>query len=643
MAIYGINFYGSSTYGYLPPTQFKSPLIAIPEGYGGVLLSWDTPGGSWDKIYLVRSSYEYVNAPGDGTLLVTGDAGTAPTQFHDVDLEPGRFYYYTLLVRTTEATPRFTQAGVAIVLATYDYNYRGQLWEFLPGLYHERDEALATPVSGTGPLYRYLSLIGYQNDVLRSEIETLQWTYSPDLISGGLLPLLAQQFDLVFEPEVGMSALRRVLKNAVHLYKNKGNETGIEGLVSAISNYAAEITLGKNLMLSQAVSNFGEGKGTWTVLTGTGAIGWNGVGTPVGFDGNNGVGVFSMSAGTNVFRSGADFFEAVPISVNTDYVVSVYARGDVNARNVDVRLTWLRKDGVIISSTAYGTAVATTTTDWTTRAFQTATSPSNARYCLVDVRFVGATADEEQFIDGVQLELGTTPTTYESPRDINIQLSPTRKNLCTNPSFEVDVSNWIATNTTLTRSTAVSLYGVASCRMQKSGAGPPVRMVWPDVGLSALAIDDATSRYSFSCYINPANPCSIKLIMRSYDGTGTLIDFTANAPVSAPVGAWTRISLVALPEEGAEYLSFGINEDSGMSIGDAIRVDGVLIEKAEALGDFFSGSVGAPVEDFLWAGTAQLSASLYYPRRTAKHGRMMEVLPRNIPINSTFELHYLPS
>lgn len=643
MAIYGVDFYGSTTYGYLPPTQFKAfNFVGVPESYDKVILSWGLPGGSWDRIYLVRSSFEFVSSPGDGAIIMQSDSSAAPVSFVDTGLLPGRFYYYTMIVRTTDATPRYAVAGQVIVLVTTDYDYRDQLWQFLPGLYRDRDGFFATPNQPDGPLYRFMSLIGYQHDVIRSEIDSLLWVYEPDLVSGGLLPLLAQEFHLDFEPEIGMQALRRLLKNAVHLYKNRGNETGLSGLISAISNFDTEITIGKNLALAQDVSNFTQGTGTWNILTGTGTLSWNGTGTPVGQDSEPGIlGLTAVGAGTVEVASGSTKFEAIPVVEGTQYTASIYGRGDAFGDNLSIRITWLDKDGAIISSSTYSTAATTTTSDWTARVSKTQTAPAGALFARIDFRFTSMTDTETQWVDGFQFEEGNTATTYEHSRNINIRLFPTRTNLATNPSFETNASDWVGVNATIDRTTSVNLYGSAAGRVTKTSGS--VQALSPDTGTSGLPLFDPGD-YFLSLYVRPIGVSGVHLRAKIifYNAAGTPVE-TLNGPSTlTPSTDWTRLSVSGAMPATTAFVAFGVEEISGLSTSDQFRVDGVLFEKAESIGAYFDGSVGSPVEDFLWAGTPHLSQSYYFPKRTAKNSRLLQLIPKNIPINSTFSLSYLP-
>lgn len=672
MAIYGVNFYGSTTYGYVPPTQFKAlNFNGIPDSYDSVLLSWGLPGGAWDHMYLVRSSFEFVSAPGDGTVVLDADASSAPGSFVDTGLQPGRFYYYTFLVRTEDATPRFAQAGVVIVLVTYDYDYRDQLYQLLPSIYREKDNDLTTIGANPpgGPLFRYLELIGYQDDVLKSEIDSLLWTYNVDLVSGGLLPLLANQFNLDFEPEIGMKALRRLLKNIVFLYKNRGNQTGLEGLLSALTGYPIDITIGRNMMLSQDVANFKQGIGTWNVFSGTATLSWNGTSSPVGQDTLPGcMGLLAGATGTVVIQSGANRYEAIPVQAGLPYTASAYGRADAISENMNVRIRWLDKDGAVLSSSSYGTAVATTTSDWSTRCIKTATAPTDAVFALVQIQFTGLVSGETQWIDSVQFEFDSSVSAFQRAREIEIQVLPVRTNLCANPSFETDTTSWTPTNCTVSRVTSDSKYGTASAQMHKNtGTTVSSTLEGPSLfGAALIDENDITSLFFASCYIKPLDhTCTMSVgftLWTEYfpGGVGLLTPVDGDSRFDhfvCPVNQWTRIYSSSVPHDlldpvnvlpyiGAPFfLQWGVREVHGTGLlnGDDVLVDAFLLERSESLGDYFDGSSGAPVEDYLWAGTHNESSSYYYPKRTARNSRMLQLIPKNIPINAVFSVNYLPS
>ena len=74
---------------------------------------------------------------------------------------------------------------------------------------------------------------------------------------------------------------------------------------------------------------------------------------------------------------------------------------------------------------------------------------NKAAYAAVGVQFTGVTAGKQQMIDAVQFEIdaapfttATTPSAYQPARQLQATIYPDRLNYCTNPSFEVNITNW---------------------------------------------------------------------------------------------------------------------------------------------------------------------------------------------------------
>jgi hypothetical protein len=139
--------------------------------------------------------------------------------------------------------------------------------------YRDADIILVDPYnpwpvdSPNPPLQRYLNLIGFQLDFIRTELESLMSINDAQNCSGALLPLMAQQLGLVHEPEVGMQQERQLIENAIHLYKNKGSPRGITEMVSILTSYPATqlVHHGYNCLLCLDDGVMADAIGTWQV------------------------------------------------------------------------------------------------------------------------------------------------------------------------------------------------------------------------------------------------------------------------------------------------------------------------------------------------------------------------------------------
>lgn len=345
-APYGNAIFGETLYGVPPTLGFYTPLTITPIGYDTLQITWTpqtsgaaaysptitystgayvvsgttlylssvnnnvghTPASSptywtsqgaasaaatWQGQVLVRSSSGIPTSITDGTVVV--NELTTPSYgfskaFVDSGLQTGRFYYYALFVVALQnSTPQaeiYALAGTGQGLVVTDYNFANTYRGWLPEWYLDADQELATGAQPDGPLSRFLGLIGYEMDWLRSEAETLSTINNINTVSGAALPYLGANYGVTYEPELGMTRSRVLVKNAVFLYKNKGTANGIAAAASSFSGYGCDVTIGKNLGIQLDDSAFDRSVGHWqpsnasTILSLAPAGTGSGVSTP---------------------------------------------------------------------------------------------------------------------------------------------------------------------------------------------------------------------------------------------------------------------------------------------------------------------------------------------------------------------------
>lgn len=439
MAIYGLDLYGAGGQSYPPLVDYDaSPFVATAVGYGDLEITWNTPTGDWSRIALVRNRIGYPIRIFDGVLLFEEYASNAFTSFHDVDRREGVFYYYALFVYV-DLEGKWKRVGTTLGLTMRDWDYPQRLYNVLPAFMQMEDEDLIAK--------RYLSLPGYELDVLRTEAESLLWSQDPQLISANLLPVLAQQVGVSFEPELGVAASRDYVGNAIHLYRRKGTRLGINGLVTTLSQWAAETRLGKNLVLDQNDSYFEESIGRWAEgdHESTAASWSNEIETV------EGAGVLKLTKidveGLILARNTkvGDLSNAVrwgiPVEAGT-YSFSAYFRARLRGRLTRTVINWYDSNGDFLSKdrTSDDQALRDVESTWI-RTGVTASAPEGARYAGLQIEVEDALLGEDHYVDALQFEKGEI-TDFEPARDIHIQLIGDRINFIYNPSFETGTKFW---------------------------------------------------------------------------------------------------------------------------------------------------------------------------------------------------------
>lgn len=624
MAVYGVHFYGTATYGAPLFVQLASNIFAVPKSYDSLFLSWGLPAGSgtseWDTIRLLRSSYGVPTGLHDGVTLFEDDLASARTAYHDEGLEPGRFYYYALFVRLT-ADETWVTAGGCSGLVTEPWAWGDKLFSRLPFFHQEQDLTYAD-VFGQGPLYRYLSLIGYQVDRIQSEMRSLTYVNDVDLMAGGLLPVLAESFGIPWETELGQRLMRLLLKNYVYLVKMKGTKPGIEGVASALSGFGATAVVGKNLLLDYNDSDQKEAVGHWIGASQCDVARSTSGDIPLADI--RSLDVTATDDGTMVaFLGSSADGTLIPIEPDTDYTWSAYTKAATDARSVQVGIVYY-DEGFSTLSTTNSTLTANSTATWD-RHSVTATSGATARWAGLRVSGASVPTGEVHRFAGFQFEKASAVSDFESARTIGVYFDAERTNLLPNPSFELDTTGW-STLSNAVRSTAEAHGDGAASLLMTAPTGAPMEV---DATATFWAVEGET--YTLSAYfLLDSGTFKPRLISAYFDDTlDTLPDL--------PAGEWVRHSLVFTATATGDadiYLTNGTS-----SAGATAYVDNVMVEKTEFLNPYFDASF-APAADYLWEGAAHGSQSFYYPRRDVKDVRVRLKLPEFTPAGVEVATHY---
>lgn len=701
-AQYGIHSYGTARYGKAPTTDLSlSEFTAVPDGYGSVKVHWGIPVGIWDRLRLVRGAYGFATDELDGRIVLDVPNGAASSGVSD-SVDELRFYYYSIFLRqldgtwiragdTVVLTPKNYGTATRLYDLTPEVYREGDLTYTVIGT--------SSPYYGRGVLETYLSLFGEMLDTLRSEMETLLWVSDPGKMSGGLLPALAAEYGLPYEAELGMSLVRRQLNNIVYLYKMKGTVLGLEGAVFVFSGWAAKVTSDTNLMNTNDDAAFEFSTGRWAeqqnvVLSrqvGQGAVSNSGPGTLV---------MTAVAAGAMEARLPAGKRASLPLLLNP--VVPSYAGppalpllfggtpvqfpanaygvpipdlisnpapvtlplliGDVGRaftfsayfwpvttpRTVSVRMLFFDANNGVVGNTT-GTPVVEVGGTWT-RVTVTATAPGSALSAGFALVVAGAGAGEQHLVDALQFEPGSAATTWQPGNAVKVSLLADRVNMAENPSFEVSVANWTAVGCTLTQA-AVGPFSGASVAQVSTTNG----VKQAGIRTTNLIPVVAGAPYVFSSYWKAAaTGRPIISTVTWYNAGGVVIGGATTGPVlSVPmllnsilpapdvVGSWTRAMVTAVAPAGAvsaRYTATVIHPTATFGGAELHYVDGVLIEQANAPGDYFDATMGAPVADYRWEGAVGLSRSHYYRRRAVRTSRLTARLPDFMPAGSTLRI-----
>ena len=179
-----------------------------------------------------------------------------------------------------------------------------------------------------------------------------------------------------------------------------------------------------------------------------------------------------------------------------------------------------------------------------------------------------------------------------------------RVNYITNPSFEVDTTNWAAIGSSISRVTSQNVNGSACLQVTNTSSGG-AQFGSPN----KIPLLGSSSTYYVSAYVKldtgatPANYFLRHLQYENAESSSTVSSGNIGLQALTVTGNWVRLSGTFTKAANANFVIIRIATSSVVS-GDIFFIDSVLLESSASLGTYFDGSSGG-----FWAGTAHASFS----------------------------------
>jgi hypothetical protein len=673
MAIYGLDthataFYGSSTSPSFDVGDFR----ATPRLGQKMLVRWDIPTGEWTNIRLMRNFFGYARDVEDGVTLGLWTKDGSPVSFMDwgqpgivadpttYKLPEGAFVYYSLMLET--AGNVWVLAGGCIGLVIGNYDSTDELYRRLPTYWREQDSLTTTKFVDSGgvkipdpsgvysePLRRYLQLMGYELDTLRSEYDSLRWLRDTDRMKGSILAYQAHDLGAYSDLAIEMTQLRVLLQSLVYLNKIKGTKLGIEGAVTAYTSWGTDLTLGANLLYDSAFAMWSHEDGAplnRTKVFESAQLASDGIQSGTTIDGtvpalrldDNSVHSHNVNLTTlpDIRR------QALRVTFGATYTVAVQAlRRTAGAGNLTLGIRWWDADGVLLSDSEAARTLADVGV-WYPLAYQAAV-PADAVYATI--HFSGSDSyllRYASFTQGAQQAafVSDWDGTYEHPREAVLALTPDRVNLVPNPSFEVNLNTWVmhSGGTVYVRDASQFVFNAYSVAVTANGTGNLTLSTTRGASAPILVGVDS---FTASAYVKSATTTRrARMFLTWFNDAGTVLGDAYGDWVNTSNTAWVRPHLTVASPPGTTRVSVQVQFETPAN-GLKFYVDAVLLEPvAEVRSYFDANAIGS---DFLWSGTSNQSPSLYYNNRLLKQVRLFEVLPRYLPPDRTFRLIFSPS
>jgi hypothetical protein len=295
MALYNVAEYGDKDgvpyetdevevgdlYGDAPRLQFSAePFNSTAISYSEIALSWLRPGGDYTDLRVVRSNDGFPETAEDGAVVYSWnnrDTDVLRTDFidgteSDKPLVPGKFAYYRVWIKLVDnrwriAADTYTLLPIRHSTLAPDgtelVTTKNKLLDVLPRVYTTASQSPIDEVDPNSDLARFLDGPSFELDRILTYAELLLPLESSRFVSPEILMLQSMQLGLPLEPFLATKQQRRLAREALYIYQNKGTIKSVGAFVESLTGFAPEVTNSPNLVLTIQDSSFTGGTGFW--------------------------------------------------------------------------------------------------------------------------------------------------------------------------------------------------------------------------------------------------------------------------------------------------------------------------------------------------------------------------------------------
>jgi phage tail-like protein len=635
VAKYGVNYYGSSSYGSFVNLRFSvQPMSVLAteletvSSFAKVLVRWQTPRGNFTRIRLVRNQAGFPETAEDGVIIYDEFAteGTVsrtsiidgeenPT---DIPLVPGRQVYYRMFLFTE--TLVWKVAGSITAIVPSDHGIQDRFMATLPRVFTSKSQESLGAVDADSDLYKFVSGLTFAQEELYTLIDLLKPRHTGLETPFELIPAEVTNYGLLSESALPIKNQKRLIREALYMYTTKGTENGLERYAESLTGYAPTITVSENLLLTVQDSTFYGGIGNWVassaVLTSsteqvpdsnTNQIDTTKTGKIVA----SGSGSMVLGA-TNIITKG------VPVLPSTEYTVSCKLKSPASAGNITLSVRFYDKDGTATSAANTATAVAANNT-WKS-ASKTATSDATSSYAIITIAYSAAGT---YYIDQVCMQTGAA-VAYDEARAIDVFLLPSKTNYIKNPSFEVNSTTWALSGATFTQDSSVPTYGYSGDYSGKFVVTNP----WSITTNYEIPITTG-KYYTVSASIKALAALSANLKITFYDDSDAVVE-TVTEVISVTT-SFANFTLTGLTDSSSNA-SYAKVSFYGTTAG-TLYLDLIQFEQSQIATDYFDGSLPSEF-GAVWEGTDDASYTHLYPNKPKKVPRLGKTINDWVPQNA---------
>jgi hypothetical protein len=633
VAKYGNFVYGGAKYGIAPKLAYSVDPISITViDFERIQLSWQSPTGAFTKIKLVRNQFGFPETSEDGVTIWEEDAteGTVTRNsfidgednLNQTPIVNGRQVYYTMFLFTDQKV--WVNAGQITDLMPLDHGVHKRVMDIIPKVFTSDIQSPLGVTDETSDLYKFMGGIAFTHDQFLSQLDILRPQHSSEGIAFSTLSQNALSLGLVPEPALPVKNQKRLIREALSMYSNKGTELGINAYAESLTGFAPTTTLSTNLLLSVQDSTFYNSIGNWTATNAT----LTSSNEQVPATGTNVIDnvytgkIVASAAGAMQLGNAAPITRGVPILPDTEYVVSCKLKSPSSAGNITLAVKFYDRHGEITGTTQSATAVAANNT-WKSSS-KVFTTPADASYASIQISYSAAGT---YYLDQVCLQLGDV-VAYDEARAISLFLDSAKINYIKNPSFEVDDSDWALTGATFTQDAAVPSGGYSG-----DYSGKFVVATTGDIETDYNIAVTAGKYYTLSFYVASDDATTITGVVEFFDeDDNSLEQFETDFDIT---DSFSRVSMTTLTDSNSavSYAKVTI----AFTEAGTYYVDLIQFEKSQTATEYFDGSLPSEY-GAVWEGTANASYTHIYPNKPLKIPRLGKTLNDWIAPNTFWRL-----
>jgi hypothetical protein len=506
----------------------------------------------------------------------------------------------------------WVNAGQITDLMPFDHGVHKRIMDIIPKVFTSDIQSPLGVTDENSDLYKFIGGVAFTHDQFLSQLDVLRPQHSSEGIAFTTLSQNATSVGLVPEPGLPVKNQKRLIREALSLYSNKGTELGINAYAESLTGFAPTTTLSTNLLLSVQDSTFYNSIGNWTATNATLTSSNEQVpatGTDVIDNVYTGK-IVASAAGAMQVGNTAPITRGVPVLPDTEYVVSCKLKSPSSAGNITLAVKFYDRHGEITGTTQSATAVAANNT-WKSSS-KVFTTPADSSYVSIQISYSAAGT---YYLDQVCLQLGDT-VEYDEARAISVFLDSSKINYIKNPSFEVDDSDWTVTGATFTQNALVPSEGYSG-----DYSGRFVVATTGNIQTDYNIPITAGKYYTLSFYVASDDSTTITGLIEFFDEDDNLLEeLETEFDIT---DAFSRVSMTALTDSdsGVSYAKVKLSfTDDG-----TYYVDLVQFEKSQTATEYFDGSLPSEY-GAVWEGTADSSYTHIYPNKPLKIPRLGKTL-----------------